>query len=204
MARLPLHTIGSFYADIRTGRQKIDIHKFQNNQTITIDSEIEYSFRLKIQARRSMSTERFSKNSDGSWALEIEFVPQKHRQRRSWMKILVVDDSKAMRMIVKRTLRQAGFGSHAVEEAADGAVALNMIQADPPDLVLADWNMPEMNGLELLTELNKSGSQVKFGFVTSEGTGDMRQKASDEGALFLITKPFTPEVFQKTLSPILG
>jgi two-component system chemotaxis response regulator CheY len=108
-----------------------------------------------------------------------------------------------MRMIVKRTLRQAGFGDHPIEEAANGKEALDAILASPPDLVLCDWNMPEMNGIELLEELNNTGNSVKFGFVTSEGTPEMRQRAEDAGALFLIAKPFTADTFKDALSAVL-
>ena len=119
------------------------------------------------------------------------------------MKILIVDDSKAMRMIVKRTLRQAGFGDHAIEEAANGAAAFETVKSWNPDLVLSDWNMPEMNGLELLKALRSDGDQVKFGFITSEGTTEMRKTAADEGALFLISKPFTADTIQEALNGVL-
>ena len=120
------------------------------------------------------------------------------------MKILVVDDSKAMRMIVKRTLRQAGFGDCEVEEASHGKEALEVIGRGPPDLVLSDWNMPEMTGIELLEALRASGNQVKLGFVTTEGTAEMRSRASDAGALFLISKPFTADHFKEALAPFLA
>lgn len=120
------------------------------------------------------------------------------------MKILIVDDSRAMRMIVKRTLRQAGFGSHDLEEAGNGVEALETIRGAQPDLVLCDWNMPEMNGIDLLVKLNEEDISIKFGFVTSESTPEMRQRAKDAGALFLIAKPFTPDTFKEQLSPILG
>jgi len=121
------------------------------------------------------------------------------------MKILVVDDSRAMRMIVKRTLRQAGYGDATVEEATDGKEALEALRAggDLPDLVLTDWNMPNMSGIELLEAL-KEGPKVKVGFVTTEGTPEMRQRANDAGALFLITKPFTADHFKEALDPVLG
>lgn len=119
------------------------------------------------------------------------------------MRILVVDDSKAMRMIVRRTLRMAGF-HHEVREASSGAEALQTLHAEPIDLVLSDWNMPEMNGLELLQRLRTEGSNVKFGFVTSESSVDMRTAAGNAGALFSITKPFTAEGFRTVLEPILG
>ncbi len=119
------------------------------------------------------------------------------------MTILIVDDSKAMRMMVSRAIRQAGFKDQALEEAVDGAVALQAIRAATPDLVLSDWNMPNMSGIELLEELVKSGPPVKFGFVTSEASAEMRDRAIKSGALFLITKPFTPDAFQVALSKVL-
>jgi two-component system, chemotaxis family, chemotaxis protein CheY len=118
--------------------------------------------------------------------------------------ILVVDDSKAMRLIVRRTLRQAGFGHYEVCEASNGIEALDQIGKQPPALVISDWNMPEMNGIQLLQELNARKVSVRFGFVTTEGTADMRALADQAGALFLIAKPFTPEQFESTLRPILA
>jgi two-component system, chemotaxis family, chemotaxis protein CheY len=119
------------------------------------------------------------------------------------MRILVVDDSKAMRLIVMRTLRQAGFNCD-VSEAADGKQALEAIRGAPPDLVLSDWNMPEMTGIELLEALNTEGNRVKLGFITTEGTPEMRARATEAGALFLIAKPFTADQFKTTLGPLLA
>ncbi len=120
------------------------------------------------------------------------------------MKILVVDDSRTMRMIVKRTLRQAGFGGHSVEEAENGVDAIQKIKANLPDLILCDWNMPKMTGIELLTRLNRAGLKIRFGFVTSESTPEMRARAHAAGALFLIAKPFNPSTFEEALRPVLG
>jgi two-component system chemotaxis response regulator CheY len=120
------------------------------------------------------------------------------------MRILIVDDSKAMRMIVRRTLRQAGFGQHEVEEAENGAQALDMIRSSPPALVLSDWNMPQMSGLELLQAVRDEGHKVKLGFVTSETADEMRTLAAEQGAAFLITKPFTEDTFRQVLEPLLG
>jgi two-component system, chemotaxis family, chemotaxis protein CheY len=119
------------------------------------------------------------------------------------LKILIVDDSTAMRMIVRKTMRQAGFDGHEYSEADDGAKALAAIKAAAPDLVLSDWNMPNMTGIELLENLTKDGVKVKFGFVTTEATPDMRQRATTAGASFLISKPFTPESFKETLGPFI-
>jgi two-component system, chemotaxis family, chemotaxis protein CheY len=119
-------------------------------------------------------------------------------------KILIVDDSKAMRLIVRRSLRQAGFEGLEVDEATNGQEALDSLQLAQPDLVLSDWNMPEMTGIELLNQIKQRGINVRFGFITTEGTADMRATASAAGALFLIAKPFTPEILRSTLEPLLG
>jgi two-component system, chemotaxis family, chemotaxis protein CheY len=120
------------------------------------------------------------------------------------MKILIADDSRVMRQIVLRTLRQAGFSGHDFVEAEDGADAFTKVQSEKPDLVLSDWNMPNKNGIDLLRDLRSSGNQVRFGFVTSEGSEEMRTTAADAGALFLIAKPFTAEAFEEALTPVLG
>ncbi len=119
------------------------------------------------------------------------------------MKILIVDDSKAMRMIVTRTLRQAGYGDHTFVEAVDGADGLAKVAGEAPDLVLSDWNMPEVTGIEFLRALRAGGNDVRFGFVTSESTAAMRATAEQAGALFLIGKPFTAETFAEQLGAVL-
>ena len=119
------------------------------------------------------------------------------------MKVLIVDDSKVMRLMVSRTLRQAGF-EFDVMEAESGVQAFETYQKNQPQLVLSDWNMPEMTGIELLEKLRVVDPKVRFGFVTSEGSPEMRRRAMDAGALFLITKPFTSDSFQQNLSPVIG
>jgi two-component system, chemotaxis family, chemotaxis protein CheY len=120
------------------------------------------------------------------------------------MRILVVDDSKAMRMIIERTLRLAGYEDHEIVQAGNGCQAIEAIGIAPPDLVLCDWNMPEMSGLELLTSLRGAGWSIPFGFVTSEASPHMRAAAMEAGALFLIAKPFTAQDFQDALDPMLA
>ena len=120
------------------------------------------------------------------------------------MKILVADDSRVMRQIVIRTLRQAGYDDHEIVEAEDGADALAKVSSEQPDLVLSDWNMPNMTGLECLQALRSSGSTVPFGFVTSEGSEEMRDRAANAGALFLIAKPFTAETFTDALDGVIA
>ena len=115
------------------------------------------------------------------------------------MRILVADDSTVMRRIVLRTLRQAGFHVSDLVEAADGRQAYDIVMADEPDLVLSDWNMPEMTGIESLRAIRAAGSNVLFGFVTSEGSEEMRAAPAPAGAAFLIAKPFTADTFRDVL-----
>ncbi|NND92174.1 MAG: response regulator [Granulosicoccus sp.] len=120
------------------------------------------------------------------------------------MKVMIVDDSKSMRMIVKRTLKQAGFDNMEFEEADDGTDALAKMDDYMPHLVLCDWNMPQMDGIDLLKALRAAGNEVKFGFVTTESTTEMREQAKNAGAQFLVAKPFTAETFEKALRPVIG
>ncbi|MBI5549017.1 MAG: response regulator [Deltaproteobacteria bacterium] len=119
------------------------------------------------------------------------------------MKILIVDDSKAMRTIVMRTLRQLNLGTHTLLEATNGVEALALAKAEKPDLILADWNMPEMNGLELLKAVKAAALPVKLGLVTSECSGEMQALAKQEGAVFLLSKPFTADSMRATIGPHL-
>lgn len=119
------------------------------------------------------------------------------------MKILIVDDSSAMRMIVRRALRQAGYGDHDIKEAENGKRALEVIGQDRPDVILSDWNMPEMSGIELLRSVQAMPKPIPLGLVTSQSSPQAEQEAREAGAAFVLTKPFTPEAFKQALEPVL-
>ncbi len=119
------------------------------------------------------------------------------------MKILIVDDSKVTRKFIGRCIRQAGLGDHSIEEAENGLEGLKRVAELSPDLVLTDWNMPHMNGIDFLQQLRSAGSQVTVGFITSEGTDAMRGEAKAQGARFFITKPFTPESVRDALREVM-
>jgi two-component system chemotaxis response regulator CheY len=107
---------------------------------------------------------------------------------------LVVDDSRAIRMIVSRSLRELGYE---VSEAGDGLAALEVLRrTGSVDLVLADWNMPEMDGLELLKRIRADGSYntVKVIMVTTESEIEQMSTALAEGADEYVMKPFTPDI----------
>lgn len=120
------------------------------------------------------------------------------------MKILVVDDSKVMRSLIRRALRRAGYGGHELVEAANGAQAHEAHDREQPDLILSDWNMPDLNGLELLCQLREAGSVVPFVFVTTEGTSDRHILARDAGAAGFLVKPFSDQDLAGLLERWLG
>ncbi len=120
------------------------------------------------------------------------------------MAILVVDDSRAMRMIVMRELRKAGYETRDVMEAENGRAALEKVREGGVDLVLSDWNMPEMSGMNLLQALRGDGNNVPFGFVTSESTPVMHRDALDAGADCVVTKPFSGNSLAEQVELALG
>jgi two-component system chemotaxis response regulator CheY len=116
------------------------------------------------------------------------------------MKVLVVDDSRAMRMILKQILREIGFED--VAEAGHGRDALAHLDRHPDTaLVLIDWNMPEMNGLELLTALQGDSrfASMRRMMVTTESEMPQIVKAIEAGASEYVMKPFTREAIKEKL-----
>ena len=115
-------------------------------------------------------------------------------------KALVVDDSRAVRMILARTLKELGFE---VREAANGREALEVIETEKTavSLVLADWNMPEINGLELLKRLRQKPelSSLVVVMVTTETELDQMAAALEAGANEYVMKPFTKDILVEKL-----
>lgn len=106
------------------------------------------------------------------------------------LRFLVVDDSRAVQAIVRRALLAGEFATAEIRFANDGEQALNLIEEWQPHLVLSDWHMPNMDGLRLLQTLRKHHPTQRFGFVTSEFENDKIALAMEEGALFVVRKPF--------------
>lgn len=116
------------------------------------------------------------------------------------MHVLLVDDNKAMRLMLRQTLLETGVKNLLVDEAENGSDALAKLCSVTPDIILSDWNMPEMGGVDLLRELRSRGCEVTFGFVTREApTAQMRERASEEGAQFMMTKPFNAQRLRDVL-----
>lgn len=117
------------------------------------------------------------------------------------MKILIVDDSETMRMIVTKSIRQAGFASAETVEASSAKDALKAIAAGGVDVVLCDVNMPEISGIEMVKVVRQKFADLPIFMVTTESSPEMRQKMTDAGANGIVTKPFPPEEMKKILSP---
>ena len=114
---------------------------------------------------------------------------------------LVVDDSKVVRMVARKILEELEFE---VSEAADGQQALEACQASMPDLILLDWNMPVMNGIEFLRALRAGdgGDAPKVVFCTTENDLTHIREAISAGANEYIMKPFDSDIIQSKLSQI--
>jgi len=120
------------------------------------------------------------------------------------MKILIVDDFATMRKILKNILKQLGFKN--IIEADDGKSALKILKKENFDLILSDWNMPVISGLELLNKV-KSDNELKnipFVMVTAEAQKDNILEAVKAGVNSYIVKPFTPETVGEKLNKIFG
>ncbi len=122
------------------------------------------------------------------------------------MLALVVDDSRAMRMILRRIMTEQGYE---VVEAADGQEALDYLEAlqdgPRPDVALIDWNMPNVDGLELVTRIRKNPGwrSITLMMVTTESEYDQIVRALAAGAHEYVIKPFTPDAIVEKLQ-LLG
>ncbi len=122
--------------------------------------------------------------------------------------ILVVDDSLAMRKVVRGALEGGGFPSERILEAEDGAQALQVLDARSAEigLVLCDWIMPGVDGLEVLRRMRRSDRlrDVPLIMVTCQGNPDCVVQAMQEGARNYVVKPFRPETLRRKVQDILG
>jgi two-component system chemotaxis response regulator CheY len=121
----------------------------------------------------------------------------------SKLRFLVVDDFSTMRRIVKTMLKQLGY-EHA-DEAKDGQEALEMLKRGRYDVVVSDWNMPNMNGVDLLKSIRADDELKALGvlMVTAETEKTIVVEAIKAGVNNYIVKPFTPDVFEEKLKKVL-
>ncbi|KRE84904.1 MULTISPECIES: chemotaxis response regulator CheY [unclassified Rhodanobacter] len=120
------------------------------------------------------------------------------------MKILVVDDFSTMRRIVRNLLVELGFSNPLIQEADDGENALVLLRSQPFDLVVTDWNMPNMTGIDLLRAIRAEESLkgLPVLMVTAENNRDQIIAAAQAGVNGYIVKPFTAVTLKEKLTKI--
>jgi two-component system chemotaxis response regulator CheY len=120
------------------------------------------------------------------------------------MRVLVIDDSRAMRSILRTTLIQMG---HEVTEASNGKEGLDMVREKGPfELALVDWNMPVLNGLEFVVAIRSDArnASMKLVMVTTEVETSNIARALEAGADEYVMKPFTREILREKIDMLLA
>ena len=118
------------------------------------------------------------------------------------IRVLVVDDMSTMRRIIKTILNQLGYSN--IEEAENGKQALGKLKKEKFDFVITDWNMPEMDGLELVKQIRSDDDlkSIPVLMVTAEAKKENVMEALKAGVNNYIVKPFTPEVLKEKMEKI--
>jgi two-component system chemotaxis response regulator CheY len=118
------------------------------------------------------------------------------------MKILLIDDSKTMRNIQKSVLTQLGYT--VIEEACDGQDALSKVGAFQPDLILVDWNMPNMDGLAFVKAFRAGNKTTPLIMVTTESEKSRVIEAIKAGVNNYVIKPFTPDLLSQRIGETMS
>lgn len=121
------------------------------------------------------------------------------------LRVLVVDDSSTMRRIIVNVLTQLGISNDFIHEAQDGLFALGKVKTNSYDLILTDWNMPKMNGLQFVINVRRlpKYATTPILMITTEGGKAEVVEALKSGVNNYIVKPFNAEVLKAKLEPIL-
>ncbi len=120
------------------------------------------------------------------------------------MNILVVADYKTMLRILRNLLRQLNFSN--IEEASDGAAALKKLRKSPCDLIISDWNMEPMTGIQLLREIRGDDKlkHIPFIMITAESKSENVIAAKEAGVSNYIVKPFNAETLKSKMVSVIG
>ncbi|MBP1712435.1 MAG: chemotaxis protein [Deltaproteobacteria bacterium] len=115
--------------------------------------------------------------------------------------VLIVDDSQTMRKVIRKSVVLSGFAMENCWEAGNGKEALAVVQTQKVDLILTDFNMPEMNGMEMTQELKKTEKyrQIPIFFITAQENETLRKEGAALGVQGFIPKPFQPEIIRDLL-----
>ncbi len=117
------------------------------------------------------------------------------------MRVMLVDDSKTIRRIQRSILEQLGYTE--IEEACDGQDALSRVAAFQPNLILLDWNMPNMDGLTFLKAFRQKDTATPVVMVTTESEKTRVIEAIRAGVNNYVVKPFTPDILQQRIKETL-
>ncbi len=120
--------------------------------------------------------------------------------------VLIVDDSSAMRAVIKKIVTISGFQMDQCLQAGNGREAMEILSGNWVDVIISDINMPEVNGLELLDQLSRNDTlkEIPVIMITTEGSAERMQEAFNHGAKGFIKKPFLPEDIRKILHQVIG
>ncbi|MFZ4441405.1 MAG: response regulator [Syntrophales bacterium] len=120
--------------------------------------------------------------------------------------VLIVDDSNAMRAVIRKIISMSGFKMDKCLNAGNGKEALDILVNEWVDVIISDINMPEINGLELLARLKQDDlyKEIPVIMISTEGSDERMQEAFDCGAQGFIKKPFLPEELRKILYETIG
>ena len=121
------------------------------------------------------------------------------------MNVLIVDDSAAIRKILRRVLAQTEIAIGQILEAGDGCEALQLMKENPVQLVISDINMPNMDGLQLLSNIKSAPEwkSIPVIMVTTEGSQQTVLRSAEFGAVGYVKKPFSADQIKETLAGIL-
>jgi len=120
------------------------------------------------------------------------------------MRILIVDDSSTMRRIIGNVVQQLGVAKEDFDEAEDGVVAWKLFQENNNyDVVLTDWNMPNMNGLELVKTIRTADKKIPIVMITTEGGKGEVITALKAGVNNYIVKPFSADILKEKLDGLV-
>lgn len=120
------------------------------------------------------------------------------------LKVLVVDDQNSVRQMTRITLEQIGVRH--IHEAENGVKAIDTASTQPLDLIISDYNMPEMDGMELLRAVrgHPAARRVPFILVTGRGDRELVVKAAQAGANNYVVKPFTADILKTKIEQVIG
>ncbi|MZG54064.1 MAG: response regulator [Nitrospinae bacterium] len=120
-------------------------------------------------------------------------------------KVLIIDDAVVVREVIRRYLLEMGFNNDGIFEAENGSKGLDLLQKEKIDLIISDWNMPQMSGLELLNMIKEYNilKNIPFIMVTSENEKEKVDEAFKAGVSQYIFKPFKPKHFKEKIQQTL-